>query len=231
MRSFMCAGVVVAAIAGVSTSASAQVLFDSGWDNGFFTPFTSSTSSSIRYGDSGWVGNGGSPAQPVSRITLQLAAFNSASAGLTDITFTFNDGDPSGQVFGPGTTLYSTTIEDVVIPASGINSVAAFDLVIDLPGVVLTSGFNNFGWSIGVQNFNYAGSMGFTCSSANSQFVGFYTNNAASYNGSSWSLFSFSGDPVFGVANLRAKLEVPSAGTLASFGIAAIPALRRRRHA
>ncbi len=231
MRFTTSASAAALVIAVSTAAASAQVVFDSAWDNGFLTPFNSSTSSSIRYGDSGWIGTGSSAPEVVTRITLPLAVFDTITGGTTDLTFTFNDGDPSGLVFGPGTTLYSTTISNVAIPATGDNLVSFFNVVIDLPNIALSGGFNNFGWSIGVQNFSSDGQLGFTCSSGVGQFAGFYTSNAAFNNGSSWSLFSFGGDPITGVANLRAILEVPAAGTAGLFGLAAIPALRRRRSA
>ncbi len=219
-----------AAVVMVGAAASAQVVvFDSAWDNGFFTPFNASTAPAVRYGDSGWIGNGASAPEVVTRITLNLAAFGSASPGFTDLTFTFNDGDPSGLAFGPGTTLYSTTIQDVALPATGVGNVAPVDVVIDLPNIALSGGFNNFGWSIGVQNFSYAGQLGFTASTASGQFLGFYTANASSFNGSSWSLFSFGADPNTGVANLRVQLEVPAPSGVAAMGLLALPALRRRR--
>src|SRR5262249_13155815 len=150
-----------------------------------------------RYGDGGWFGNGSSAPVELHDITLGLVMFGSTSNGTTDITFTFNNGDPSGQVFGNGATLYSTTIHNVFLPdASETSGAAAFNLTIPLPGVVTAGGFNNIGWSIGVSNFNSDGSLGFQCSNGFAQPLGFYTNNASYYNGSSWSLFSFGSDPI-----------------------------------
>jgi len=217
---------------GVTAAASAQTIFNAGPDNGFFTPFSSATSSNVRYGDSGWLTNGGSAPIGLRDITLGLAVFsgaNGAAPGQTDLTFTFNDGDPSGLVFGPGSTLYTVTIQNIALPASDGITPGFLYLTIPLPGVVTSGNFNNVGWSVGVQNFNYEGSFGFQVSSTLAQSVGFYTNNASFYNGTSWSLFAFSGDPTFGVANFVAEITVPSpAAGLAMFGLAGVVARRRR---
>lgn len=221
----------VLAVAGTSASAFAggPVVFQNTWDNGFFVPFNSSTPSSVRYGDSGWFGSGADAPAALCEITLGLVVANSTSVGSTDITFTFNNGDPSGMVFGNGATLYSTTITNVQLPdASETSGVAPITLTIPLPGVSTTGGFNNIGWSIGVQNFSSDGQLGFQCSTTFGQSVGFYTVNAANYNGSSWSLFSFGSNPVTGVANFVTTLTVPAPGVAALLGVAVL-GLRRRR--
>ncbi len=219
------------ALAGTAGSAFAggPVVFQNNWDNGFFTPFTSSTPSSVRYGDGGWFGSGSDAPAALCEITLGLVVFNSTAAGSTDLTFTFNDGDPSGLVFGSGSTLYSTTITNVTLPdASELGGVAPIFVTIPLPGVSTTGGFNNIGWSMGVQNFSSNGSLGFQCSSGFAQPAGFYTNNASFYNGSSWSLFSFGPNPISGVANFVTTLTVPAPGAASLCALVAI-GLRRRR--
>lgn len=221
----------LAALAGLAMSANAQVVFQNSNDNGIFTPFSSSTPAGTRYGDSGWIGSGSDAPVALNAITLGFAVFGSSGAGTTDLTFTFNDGDPSGLVFGPGTTTYSTTISNVALPDSSAGA-ALFSLTIPLAGTMTTGGFNNIGWSVGVQNFNYSGSFGFQCASAFVQSVGFYTNNASQFdpNTNSWSLFSFGGGG-FGVANFVAELTVPSPSGVSMLAIAGAVACRRRRRA
>lgn len=225
--------IALLAVAGVANVASAQVVFDSVWNNGFFTPFNSSTASNVRYGDSGWLGGPGAAPVQLDRIVLGMVAYNGGSApvaaGTTSISFTFNDGDPSGLVFGPGTTLRSVTVSDVELPALGAGEFGAFALDIPLSGVLTSGNFNNVGWSVGVSNFSYAGSMGFACSDANAMIAGFYTNNASFYNGSNWSLFSFGGNPVTGIAQFQATIyQVPAPGALGVLGLAGLVARRRR---
>ncbi len=224
-----CALAIVCAAAAPAV-ASVTPVFQNVFNNGTFTPFNSSTSSSVRYGDSGWFGNGSSAPAQLCDITLGLAMFGSTRNGTTDITFTFNDGDPSGLVFGSGATLYSTTIFNVALPdASESSGPATFNLTIPLPGVVTGGGFNNIGWSIGVSNFDSDGSLGFQCSNGFAQPLGFYTNNAAFNSGSGWSLFSFGPDPIFGVANFVATVTVPAPASFGLIGVAAVAGLRRRR--
>jgi MYXO-CTERM domain-containing protein len=231
-RSVVLAAAVLASAIGSVASAS-TVVFDNGWTNGFFTPFNASTPSSIRYGDSGWLSNGFASPIALEQITLGLVAYNGGTtpvaAGTTDLSFTFNNGDPSGLVFGPGTTLKSTTISGVQLPELQPGEVQPISVTISLDGVVTSGGFNNIGWSVGVNNFGFGGSLGFQLSTAFSQIAGFYTNNASFYNGSNWSLFAFGSDPNTGVANLVATVTVPAPGAAALLGVAGLVASRRRR--
>ncbi len=191
----------------VASTASAQVVFDAQNDNGFFTPFNAGNAGTVIYGDGGWIGSGSDDPAALGRITLGLAVFNSETPGTTDIIFTFNDGDPSGLVFGSGATLYSTVIRGVKLPAPGLNTVDYLSLTIPLPAVMTAGGFNNVGWSVALENYDFAGDFGFQVSSCAGQWVGFYTNNASFFDGSSWSLFSF-GPNCSGVANFVAAIEL-----------------------
>ncbi len=159
-----------------------QVVYDTGGPTGFFTPFSRSTLAGTKYGDSGYFGDGSASPVGVTSITLGLATFAgsgaSVAAGTTDILFTFNDGDPSGLIFGPGTPWYSETIENVVLPAADETSPTYFALTVDLPTVLTSGGFNNFGFSIGVENFAYDGQFGFQ-NHGDFNVLGFYTNNAS----------------------------------------------------
>jgi hypothetical protein len=185
-----------------------QVLFQNSNDNGFFAPFTSATPAGVRYGDAGWLTPGGSPPYFLYSITLRLAAFGSETPGTANLSFRFHDGDPAGLFFGPGTVLHSATVP-VAIPAAPLGQDPTyFDVEIPLPNVRTAGNFNNVGFSIGVQNFSYSGSLGFACAtgSAVGQPVGFYTSNASFFNGTAWSLFAFGADPVTGVANFVATI-------------------------
>lgn len=197
-------------------------------DNGLFTPFNSTTSSAVRYGDGGWIGTGASLPETLRHITLGLATVSGTVAGKTDIVFTFNDGDPSGLVFGSGNPLYTTTIVDVDLPVTP-GGPTFFDLEIPLPDVVTLGGFNNIGFSVGVQNFAFDGNFGFQASTANGQQVGFYTNNASFFDGTNWSLFSFGADPNTGVANFVATVYVPEPGMAGLLVVASAALMRRRR--
>jgi hypothetical protein len=198
---------LVAALAPAS-AASAQVVFETGNDNGYFTPFNSANAGTVKYGDSGWLGSGpGSPGVPLGRMTLRLATFGGEVPGSTDIEFTLNDGDPSGLVFGSGAVLYSTTIAGVELPAAFGTDPTYFDVVIPLPRVMTLGNFNNVGWSVKCRNFNYTGSFGFQVGVCTSQAFGFYTNNASFNNGTSWSLFAFGADTCTQIAQYSVVIE------------------------
>ncbi len=197
----------VCAAAGTSFACGPAVFFNT-INNGFFVPFSSSTPANVRYGDSGWFGSGSDQAVDICELRLTLAVFNSTRAGSTDINFTLHDGDPSGLVFGSGDLLYQVTIEDVTLPnASESGGLATIEVVVPIVPTRTRGGFQNFGWAIGVSNFDSDGQFGFMCSSTLGQSLGFYTNNASFFNGNSWSLFSFGPDPVTGVANFVAELR------------------------
>ena len=198
---------LVAALAPAS-AASAQVVFETGNDNGYFTPFNSANAGTVKYGDSGWLGSGpGSPSVPLGRMTLRLATFGGEVPGSTDIEFTLNDGDPSGLVFGSGAVLYSTTIAGVELPAAFGTDPTYFDVVIPLPRVMTLGDYNNVGWSVKCRNFNYTGSFGFQVGICTSQAFGFYTNNASFNNGTSWSLFAFGADICTQIAQYSVVIE------------------------
>jgi hypothetical protein len=194
--------VALIATAAAAQSAQAQsIVFQSDPDNGIFTPFNPSNALTVRYGDSGWLGNN-LPPQRLQSITLRMYAGNAVNPGTGTMRFSFHDGDPSGLVFGSGQQLLSTTIPDIAIPAGSEGGFfTSFEVNIPLNGIVTTGGFNNVGWSVGWTAFNYVGDVGFACASANAQPVGFFTNNASFNNGTSWSLFAFGPDPVTQVAN------------------------------
>lgn len=232
----MCSLALAAAIAAASVPAAfaqisdPDVVFENSFNNGFFTPFDASTSPGVRYGDSGWLSNPTDDTFKLTEITLGLMVFGGASgapAGTTDISFTFNDGDPSGLVFGPGTALFSTTVLGVVLPEAAPNTAVPFSLTIPLPSIETSGGFNNIGWGVGVEGFSYDGSFGFQASTASGQSTGFFTANASFFSGSSWSLFSFGGDPETGVANFVAEIRIPTPASVALL-IAASPAVLRR---
>ena len=223
------AALTAAAILAVPAAAQPDIVFINAFDNGVFTPFNANNTA-VRYGDSGWItGSGAGDPVELRDITLGLAVAGPASAGFTDLSFTFNDGDPSGLIFGPGTELLNTTVTGLQLPEVPAGSIATLSVTIPLNGVTTSGGFNNIGWSVGVQNFNYNGEFGFQASSANGQFAGFYTNNASFFDGNQWSLFSFGPDPVTGVANFVAAVTVPAPGSAAIIGLAGIAAARRRR--
>lgn len=224
------AAVIAVALGLAPAAAHADIVFQNGNDNGFFAPFNQTNANTgIRYADGGWLSNFQPENFTLTSITLGMCTFDGAFDGVTDIKFTLADGDPSGLNFGSAATLYQTIIPNVVLPATVPGGVNAFNLVIPLPAVQTLGGFNNIGWSIECQNFSYSGSMGFTCGTASSQTAGSYLNNASFYNGSSWSLFAFSPDPNFGVANFTATIETPAPGSSALLGLAGIGCLRRRR--
>ncbi len=206
IRPLACLAVVAASIA--SSAHAQEVVFFTGSDNGFFTPFNPANATTVKYGDSGWLG--GPDALPVAlgRITLGLATFNGPVAGTVDIELTINDGDPSGLVFGSGAELYRTVIEDVELPASTSTDATFFELSVPLPSVMTLGGFNNVGWSVSLRNYQYQGQLGFQVATCKAQFVGFYTNNASFFNGNAWSLFAFGADTCTQIAQYTALIEL-----------------------
>ena len=217
----------LAAIAVFVPHAAATTVFRSINDNGIFTPFNSNTPAGTKFGDGGWLSGFQPDNYVLTGITLGLCTFGGQNPGTTDLVFTFNDGDPSGLVFGTGASLYSTTVRGVALPADDTSDLQLFTVTIPLPNVQTAGGFNNIGFSIGVENFVFDGAFGFQCSSALGQAVGFYTNNASQYSGGAWSLFSF-GPGDFGVANFVATITaVPSPSALAVFYLTLVS--RRRR--
>ncbi|MBL9148312.1 MAG: hypothetical protein JNM94_06415 [Phycisphaerae bacterium] len=196
----------------VTSVANAQVVFEAVNDNGFFTPFTPLNAETVIYGDSGWVGSGSDDPVALGSITLGLAFFNSTGAGSTDIVLTINDGDPSGLVFGTGAQLYTVTLRNIPLPETGADTALFGSLTIPLPSVMTMGGFNDVGWSVALENYNYDGNVGFQVSSCAGQLVGFYTNNASFNDGTGWSLFSF-GSGCSGVANYVATIELAAPET------------------
>lgn len=225
---FEMSAAVAAVLAAVGTASAQPVVFKANPNSGFFTPFNTGNASTVKYADSGWFGSGGDLPVGLFDITLGLAAFGSSGGGTTDVVFTFNDGDPARLDFGTGNTLYSTVIRNVSIPSSA-EGAEFFSLTIPLPGVFTTGGFNNVGWSVALQNYNYDGQFGFQTGNAFGQAVGFYTNNAAFNNGTAWSQFAF-GPGLNGVANFAATIRaVPTPGAIVLPGLFALSAARRRR--
>jgi hypothetical protein len=224
MRSF----IIAAAVAGLASTASAQVVYDSAWDNGFFLAFNKFSSNTERYGDSGWLGGPGSLPVALDSIKLGMVVYNGGAApiaaGTTDLSFTLNDGDPSGFVFGSGSTLYSTTIKSMPLPELEPGQLSVVPVSIPLYGTSLLGGFNNVGFSVGVDNFAYDGGLGFQCSSG--MTVGFYTVNYSYYNGSAWNLYSLNPIGQF-LATMYGT--VPAPGALGLLGLAGLSAARRRR--
>ncbi|MBC8107486.1 MAG: hypothetical protein H7Z14_12915, partial [Anaerolineae bacterium] len=95
MRGRTFVSLAIVALAGFALfdrSARADVVFQATNNNGFFTPFSSSTPAGVKYGDSGWIGSGGGP-YALTSITLGLIVDGGTVDGSTDIKFTFNDGD------------------------------------------------------------------------------------------------------------------------------------------
>ena len=220
----------VVALAVVTTTASADTLISNTSNNGFFTPFNAANVATTTYGDSWWIGSTGT-AYYLTRVTIGFATFNGTAPGSTDINVGIHDGDPSGLVFGPGTSLYSTTITNVTIPGDD-SGISYFSLSVDLPNVQTSGGFNNVGLSISLSNYNFGGQFGMQLSTAAGQTAGFYTNNASYNPGNGWSLFSFGADSNTGIGNYFVTFEgvaVPVPGAAAVLGFAGVFASRRRR--
>lgn len=224
------AAAAVVTLSAFASLASADTLVRSSSNNGFFTPFNAGNVGTTTYGDSWWIGNTGT-AYSLTRVTIGLASFGSSVGGTTDITVGIHDGDPSGLIFGPGSTLYSTTITAVAVPSADGEG-TYFDLVVDLPNVQTTGGFNNLGLSISLSNYAFGGQLGFQLSTAGGQTNGFYTSNASYNPGSGWSLFSFGPDQNTGVGNYTVNFEgtaVPAPASAAVLALAGCFAGRRRR--
>ena len=199
---------VVAMCLGSSTAGlRADVVWSNSSDNGWFTPINSGNTQLI-YGDSGWFGGGSDSPVRLANIELGLAVSSSgsSSAGTTDIIFRLYDGAPQGIIFGSGDLLLEKRLNGVALPAVSFVEPNYFSLDVDLGGVQTRGGFNNFGWSLELQNYNFTGNFGFQASTANGQTAGFFTNNAFLFNGTSWQLFAFGSDPNTGIANFRATL-------------------------
>ena len=64
----------------ICASASGQsIVFSTGSDNGFFTPFNSGNAATVKYGDSGWLGGPDAPPVSLGTITLFLATFSNGT--------------------------------------------------------------------------------------------------------------------------------------------------------
>jgi hypothetical protein len=151
-------GLACVLMLGVASAAQANIVFENTPNNGWFTPFNASNAANVKYGDSGWIGTA-QPSYTLTQIDLGVVSQNGTFEGTTDIKFTLNDGDPSGLVFGTAAELYSTTITGVALPSgAGPNF---FTLTIPLPNIATLGGFNNVGWSIGLENYNFDGEFGF----------------------------------------------------------------------
>lgn len=233
MRRTMTTAVVVAMSA--SMALADTEVFRSGNTTSYFLPFDSSTPAGTKFGDGYWTGNGGdAPLAGINSITLFLAVLNNTNdailEGSTDLLFTFNNGDPSGLQFGPGNELFATTVAGVTLPlVAAPDTYEVLEVTIPLPGLTLAGGFNNWGFSLGVQNFNYAGVFGFQ-NSGEFNFLGSLTANASEFNPATnaWSLFAFGPSFPADVANFRAVLTVPEPATLGLLAGAGMLMLRRR---
>lgn len=190
-----------------AAAAGAEIVYQADPNNGFFTPITRANAAVVRYGDSGWLGGPAAPPVQIAEITFELAVFGSSTAGRTDLVVTFNDGDPSGFVFGSGAELFTATIPDLVLPAAPGVEPVFFTLTVPLPAVSTLGGFNDVGWSIRCAGFDYDGQFGFRVSNCKGHPVGFYTNNASFFNGSAWSLYSFGQDPCLQIASMAVRIE------------------------
>jgi hypothetical protein len=225
-------GVIIGLLIAAAPSWASEVVYETGAPTGYFTPFDSSTPTGTKFGDSGWFGSGGDMPVGITLIRLGLAVFGEGATvptGSTDIVFTLNDGDPSGLVFGPGTELYSSTITNVVLPEGQPTQPTYFDLDIPIPNVLTSGGFNNFGFSLAVENFNYNGSFGFQ-NRGNFNVLGFYTNNASQFTpGVGWSLFAFGPNDPADIANFVMYVEIPEPASLSLIGVGLLTLTVRRR--
>ena len=198
-------------------------LYENSPDNGIFTPFNADNAANLTYGDSGWIGFGSTPPFALQTITLQMATLNGGADGTADLTFTFNDGDPSGLIFGPGTELLRTTFTALELPGSP-GEVRTFFLTVPLNGLRTSGGYNNFGFSIAFSNVLFDGNIGFFCSTAHGHTTGYYTSNASwrdTSAGGDWGLFAFGPDTDTQIASFTAKIEgYPTPACPADFGAA-----------
>jgi hypothetical protein len=223
--------IAFAAVALAASAAHAEIVYNTGSATGFYTPFSASTPAGTKFGDSGWFGNGSGAPTPVGEVQLGLATYSTTPqpAGTVDLVFTFNNGDPSGLVFGNGATLFSTVVTGVELPATDGTNASYFDVVIPTPGAMTTGGFNNVGWSVGVQNYSFGGSFGFQ-NRGGFNSLGFYTNNASEFNPAtnSWHTFAFGPNDPADIANFVATIYTPEPASLSALvGVSMI--LRRRR--
>jgi len=198
-------------------------LYENSADNGIFTPFNAGNAANLTYGDSGWIGFGGTTPFALESITLQMATFGGSIDGSADITFTFNDGDPSGLIFGPGTELFRTTYPDFPLPGSP-GETRTFFFTVPLRGVRTSGNYNNIGFSIALSNVQFDGNIGFFCSTAHGQLTGYYTNNASSRDTSvsnAWGLFAFGPDTDTQIASFTTRLDgYATPACAADFGVA-----------
>lgn len=194
----------------VAGSAFAQgIVFSTGSDNGFFTPFNASNAATVKYGDSGWLGGPDSPPVALNFISLQLATFSSGTpvpSGSTDLELTITDGDPSGLVFGSGAELYRVVLKGVELPATDGLSASFFSVDVPLPNVRTAGNYNDVGWSVRCIGYQFDGSFGFQVGSCQAQFFGFLTNNASFFNGTAWGLFAFGQDPCTQIAQFSVTI-------------------------
>lgn len=212
--------VLMAALAAASSTSAQEIVFMTGGDNGYFTPIGSDNAATVVYGDSGWLGGPGASPVRLGTITLNLATLGGSRAGSADLVLTINDGDPSGLVFGSGVELFGTVIKGVPLPASPFD-VALFSIEVPIEGAITLGGFNNVGWSVRLENFDFDGQFGFQVGSCNSQFAGFYTNNASFFDGTQWSLFSFGANPCTQIAQFSVTITAapPVEGDLTGDGL------------
>lgn len=76
MRMFAGIAALAVGVSALPALAVDVLVYESGSPTSFFTPFDSSTSSVVRFGDSGWLSGSGSAAPIViSKMVLRVAAF------------------------------------------------------------------------------------------------------------------------------------------------------------